>query len=221
MLKEQKIPQDVTGTKVNIDYFRNFEVGITNNIVINLPNAKINFHKSLSSKVEATLRGTVRVIGEDVKCRVNRKGKNFVIVLYAQEEIIDASIRLDIYLPIKEYNLISIISTNANICIDEGIYAKKFMIRTTSGMVKSYMTFKNAIFESQGASIDVELFAESDVKASIFTESGDINLKLLYIKKALIDTFTKTGNVSNEHSETRGYTALMDISSISGNISIN
>lgn len=221
MIKEQKIQQDDTEKKININYFRNFEVGITNNIVINLPKVDINVHQSVSSKVEATLRGTVSIIGGDEKCRVRREGQNFVVDLYTQGKIIDANLRLDIYLPIKEYDLISIISTNANVCIDKGIYAKEFRLRTTSGVVKSYMTFKNAILESVDASIDVELFAESNVKASIFTESGDINLRLIHIKKAFIDTFTETGSIRNNLRETRGYTALMDVSSINGNISIN
>ena len=224
MESKQKVMQEKNFTrngemkKINFDHFRCYEGGMADNIIINLPNADINVHQEISSKIKINISGAVKLIDDDVRCRAERKNRNVVITLLTKGKIVEASFKVDIYLPIKDFKLLSIISSS-NICIGEGVYAKTLRVRTTSGMIKSNLTFENAVLESVDGDIDVSFFAESDVKASIFSESGDINLRLANIRKAHIDTHT-AGAVRNYFRESRGYNALIDISSISGDIFI-
>ena len=204
-----------------LNYFRSCEGGAVDNIIINLPNVDVNVHQSTSSKIEVNLRGKVSVVGGQVRCKARRVNRNIVVALYTYGKVIDTKIGFDIYLPAKDFKLISILSTS-NVLIEERIYAKTLKVRTTSGMIKSDVTFEKAILESVSGPIEARFFAESDVETYISSESGDINLGIRNIGRFLIDTHTTLGSVRNYFRQSRShYTAFGEVSSNSGNIFIN
>ena len=124
-------------------------------------------------------------------------------------------------MPAKNFKLISILSA-ANVLIEKGIYTETLKVRTTSGMIKSDVTFEKAILESASGLIEARFFAESDVETYISSESGDINLGIGNIGRFLINTHATLGSVRNYFRQSSGnHTAFGEVSSNSGNIFVN
>lgn len=195
---------------------RVYEGGKVDNIVINLPYSKVNVHQSSSSKTKIKLVGGISLSGE-INFRIYLKDRTLVVFLHTDGEVVSSNLRLQIFLPIKNYKLLSILGTS-NIFIEDKVFTKMLRVKTEDGKVETNAVFEKATLKSVSGDIDVSTTAESDIEVNASTTSGNIDVKLNNIREANINTHTISGFTKSVLEKSRGYTALIKASSISGNI---
>lgn len=198
---------------------RVYEGGKVDNIVINLPYSKVNVHQSSSSKTKIKLVGGISYSGEIIY-RVYLKNRNLIVWLHTDGKVVSSNLSLQIFLPIKNYKLLSILGTS-NICIEDKVFTKTLRVKTEEGKVETNAVFEKAILKSTNGDINVNITAESDIEIDASTTSGNIDIKLNNIKEGNIDTHTILGSPKYTLRKTGGYTALIEASSTSGNIFVD
>ena len=194
---------------------RVYEGGKVDNIVINLPYSKVNVHQSFSSKTKIKLVGGISLSGE-INFRIYLKDRTLLVLLHTDGEVVSSNLRLQIFLPIKNYKLLSILGTS-NICIEDKVFTKMLRVKTEDGKVETNAVFEKATLKSVSGDIDVSTTAESDIEVNASTTSGNIS-KLNNVREANINKHTISGFTKSVLRKTRGYTALIEASSTSGNI---
>lgn len=195
---------------------RFYEGGKVDNIIVNLPYSKVNMYQSTSSKIKIKLVGGISYRGE-INFRIYLKDRTLVVLLHTDGEVFSSNLRLQIFLTIKNFKLLSIFGTS-NICIEDKVFTKMLRVKTEDGKVETNAVFEKATLKSVSGDIDVYITAESDIEVNASTTSGNIDIKLNNIREANINTHTISGFTKSVLEKSRGYTALIEASSTSGNI---
>lgn len=188
-------------------------------ITIDSTVADVNVSVSNSSKVEAHFYGQADVDG-DVKfdvCVINRELK---ITLKFTGNCYNGSLNLDVTVPQKTFKAITAKSSSADITLSEGVSMDYFKVKTQSGDLESNATFANASITTTSGDVELYIDAKENISVEISTMSGDVSAEFNNVGYIDLSTSSMSGDVRNRHKGGTGYTANVDISTMSGDIRI-
>ena len=188
-------------------------------ITINSTFVDVNILASDSSIVETHFYGKACIDGEldfDVQL-VNRELK---ISLKCIGNCYDNNLKIDVSLPRKTFKAISVTTSSANIILDENIFTKQITIKTQSGELVSSATFTDAHFSTMSGDVELCINPIEDIMVNITTMSGDVLACLDNVGHVKLSSTTMSGNVRNLYKGNCGYTADMNIRTMSGDINI-
>lgn len=188
-------------------------------ITISSAVADISVSPSKSSNIEVCFHGQADISG-DIKFDVSVVGYELKIMLDFTGSCYNSSLNLDITVPKKCFEAITATSSSADINLGEGISAKSFKVNTKSGNFKSQMAFTNASISTKSGDIELQVDAKNDIFVDISAMSGDVWAEFSNIDFIDLSTRSMSGSIRNRHRSEHGYTAIVDISTMSGDIEI-
>lgn len=181
--------------------------------------ADISVSPSESSTIEAYFYGQAD-ISSDIKFDVSVVGHELKIMLDLTGNCYNGCLNLDITVPKKCFEAITATSLSANINLGEGISAKSLKVNTESGSFKSQMAFANASVSTKSGDVELHVDAKNDIVVDISAMSGDVWAEFSHIDFIDLSTRSMSGSIRNRHRSEHGYTATVDISTMSGDIEI-
>lgn len=181
--------------------------------------ADISVSPSESSTIEAYFHGQADISG-DIKFDVSVVGRELKIMLNFTGNCYNGCLNLDITVPKKCFEAITATSSSADINLGEGISAKSLKVNTKSGTFKSQMAFASASVSTKSGDVELHVDAKNDIVVDISTMSGDVWAEFSHIDFIDLSTRSMSGSIRNRHRSEHGYTATVDISTMSGDIEI-
>lgn len=201
------------------DEKRDEDANNVESIIVNSTFVDVNISASNSSKIESHFYGQADVEGDvdfDV-CRVNNELR---ITLNFTGSCYNGNLRLDVNVPHKFFKMIYANIQSADIGLNENVLTEGLIVKTKSGNLETSATFKNASITTKSGDVELFINAGKDIGVEITTMSGDVSAVLKNIRQLNLSTATRSGDVRNCHNRTTGYTADVNISTMSGDISI-
>ena len=208
------------GEKVVFDEKKEVDCSETYSFSIKADVAEVSISTTNSSKIEAHLYGEVG----------NKSNINFYIKSIKNEIVIAAEVvkgygcrnlKLDILIPNKKFEKISIETKSSNIYVNDGVRAEKITEETMSGnIVNRGLIIRTVEAKSMSGNVELIIDAVADISAKVTTMSGDISIKLNNVSSIYADVDSMSGKVVNSQNEQKGYKAKIKASSMSGDISI-
>lgn len=208
-----------TGKPQNFDERKSEDANSVEKVTIDSTVADVNISVSNSSKIEAHFYGQTDIevdIDFDVRV-VNRELK---ITLKFTGNCYNGSLKLDVTVPHKTFKAIVAKSTSADVTLNEGVSMEYLKIKTQSGDLETNATFTNASVTTMSGDVELCIDATKDIAVEISTMSGDVSAEFNNIDYIDLSTSSKSGDVRNRHKRGTGYTADVDISTMSGDIRI-
>lgn len=179
----------------------------------------VNVSISNSSKFEAHFYGQADVDGDiyfDVRV-VNRELK---IILQFNGNFFNGNLKLDITVPKKTFKVISANGSSANFTFNKGVSTDQLKVKTQSGDLETYATANKVSVSTKSGDIELCIDAIKDISVEVSTMSGDVSAELNNIGYINLSTSSMSGKVRNRHKGINGYSADVDISTMSGDIRI-
>lgn len=208
------------GKAQKFDVIRTEDVNNVDALTINSEFVNVYITDTKSSNVELHLYGEAEVDGKldldvelihhELKISVNTEGNCF-----------NSNLQLDIAIPNKKFESIIVKSVSADIDVYNYVYAKVFKVGTTSGDVSGYIKLERSSIVTKSGDVYLHIDADNDIDVELNTMSGDVNLYLLHIEQLNISTYTISGDVRKYCRDQYGYNANVDITTMSGNITIH
>lgn len=174
---------------------------------------------SSSSKIEAHLHGEavldgkltfdVTMVNHELKIEVKSTGNCF-----------GGNLSLDVSIPKKTFDVLCVKGTSADITLNEGISVDYLMVNTTSGDLETRSCFSSCLISTMSGDVDLLVDASQNITAKISTMSGDVSAEFNNIRHIEASTSTMSGKVKNRNKATGRYNAVLDVSTMSGDISI-
>lgn len=196
------------------------EAGNIEKVTVRSTFAKVNVSVSMSSKVEAHLHGEAN-LDKELKLVVQTKLNEIKIVVQYEGNCYGSDLKLDVAIP-KYLKTITIKTVSAGVELSEEVSAQDIKVETTSGKVKSYATFKKANISTISGPVNLNIVANQDISLKTSTISGKISVDFSNVKNINLSASTVSGKVMNCHeADNNGYNAVVDISTISGKVTIN
>lgn len=196
------------------------EAGNIEKVTVHSTFVKVNVSVSKSSKVEAHLHGEAN-LDKELKFVVQRKLNEIKIALQYEGNCYGSNLELDVTIP-KYLKIISIKTVSAGVELSEEVSVQNIKVETTSGKVNSYATFKKANISTISGGVKLNIVASEDISLKTSTISGKVLVDFSNVKNIKLSTSTVSGKVVNCHeADKNGYNADVDISTISGKITIN
>lgn len=189
-------------------------------IAIDSTVADVNVSVSDSSKIEAHFYGVAEING-DFNFEVRAENRELRIVLqYTGNYCINGNLKLDINIPQKTFKVISAKSSSADFTLNKGVSTDYLKVKTQSGDLESNATVNNIYVSTMSGDIDLCIDATNDIIVDVSTMSGNVSAEFNNIAHTNLSASSMSGDVKNHHKESNGYTADVDISTMSGNIRI-
>lgn len=128
-----------------------------------------------SSKIEASLTGSIGS-KSNIKLDFKEDGENLNISLKYNQINVSVGLKLDVFIPVKEYEKISIDSNSGKVLLSGNIYADKVKVKSLSGSVsilgKTCIDELNIDSTSGSVKLDEEVLAK---KLKVKCLSGSVN----------------------------------------------
>lgn len=116
---------------------------------------------------------------------------------------------------------VKIQTTTGDIGIDAGMVHDELEVKTSSGKLKAYLTCANSFVNTTTGDVEMRFNAKQDVKVKISTSSGKVITNFANISCMNLSTKSTCGEVKNCYRDSSsGYTANVDISTVTGNIEV-
>lgn len=208
-----------TGKPKSFDEWKSADSRYVEMIEINSRSIPINISVSNSSKLEAHFYGKAN-LDEDIKFEFNVINSELKITLNLTGNCYNSNLKLDVIVPRKTFKSICVKISLANIILNEGVSTEYLKAQTNMGALETNATFTNALFETSNGDVNLCIDAKSDIIVQISTKIGNIKAKFNNIGYMVSSTNTMHGNVKKCHAGGTGYTANVDISTTTGNITI-
>ncbi len=174
---------------------------------------------SNSSKIQAHFYGEANIDG-DVIFDVQVVNRELRITLKFTGICVSGNLNLDVTVPHKMFDMISLRSSSADFTLNEGVLTDYLKMETKSGDLETHATVNNVSVSTMSGDIDLYINAEQDVSVKISTKSGDVSVEFNNIRHVNLSTSSMSGKVRNRHNGNRGFTANVNISTMSGDIKI-
>ena len=187
-----------TGTFQKFDERKVEDCSNIEKIAINSTFADVNVSVSNSSKVEAHFYGVANLDG-DVNFDVRVVNRELRITLEFTGNCFNGNLKLDVTVPQKIFKVVSAKTSSADVTFNEGVSTDYLKVKTQSGDLETNATFNTV---------------------SVSTMSGDVSAEFNNIGYINLSTTSMSGDVRNRHKGNKGYTADVDISTMSGDIRI-
>lgn len=188
-------------------------------ITIDSTVADVNVSVSNSSKIEAHFYGEAEIDG-DVNFDVRVVNRELRITLQFTGNCFNGNLKLDITVPQKTFKVISAKSSSADITLNEGVSTDYLKVKTQSGDLETNATFNNVSVSTMSGDIELCIDATNDISVKVSTMSGDVSAEFNNVAHINLSTSSMSGDVKNRHKGSKGYTADVDISTMSGDIRI-
>ena len=179
----------------------------------------VNVSVSNSSKAEAHFYGEAYIDG-DVSLDVQVVNRELKITLKSTGNCFNGNLKLDVSVPQKTFKVISAKSLSADVILNEGVLTDYLKVKTQSGDLETNATFNNVSVSTMSGDVELCINATQDINVEISTMDGDVSLEFNNIGYINLSTNSMSGDVRNRHKGSRGYNADVDISTMSGDISI-
>lgn len=181
--------------------------------------ANVNVSVSNSSNIEAHFYGEAN-IDEDIKFHVKVLRREISIILEITGTCLNGNLNLDVTIPKTTFKVISVGSSSGNIILNEGVATEHINVKTMSGDLKTNATVSNVSVTSMSGDVELCIDAIQNVGVDVCTMSGDVSSKFNNIGCIRLSTKTMSGDVRNRHKTNDGYNANVNISTMSGDITI-
>ena len=181
--------------------------------------ADVNVSVSNSSKIEAHFYGEAEIDG-DVNFDVRVVNRELRITLQFTGNCFNGNLKLDITVPHKTFKVISAKSSSADITLNEGVSTDYLKVKTQSGDLETNATVNNVSVSTMSGDVELCINATNDISVEVSTMSGDVSAEFNNIAHINLSTSSMSGDVRNRHKGSKGYTADVDISTMSGDIRI-
>ena len=185
--------------------------------------ANINIIPTEKDSIAAHLYGNCESSKSLPKLNIRESIQKSVMIdiVFERSTMFTGFITLDIELPIKSYDNITVSSNTADISIDKDIKCNSLQIKTMSGDAKVYTSCADITINIMSGDIDLDLDAKEVTSIKLKTMSGDIDLKLNNVTKVNLSTTTMSGDIKNKFDGIKdGFIVTTDISTMSGDIKI-
>lgn len=193
-------------------------------IVIDSSFVDINISSSNSSKIETHFHGSA-ILDRDINFDVKVINRELRIKIEYSGNCCNSTLKLDIDVPVeKTFKLISVNTMSGDINLNEKVSTEDFKVRTQSGDLETiYANLKNVSIKTMSGDVELIIKAKKDIDLDINTMSGDVNVQLNNISRvANISTHSMSGDITNRYIvNAEGYSANIDISTMSGDIKIS
>lgn len=190
-----------------------------NGFIIDSSVANIEMFASNSNEIEVHFYG--HAVGDGA---INFKVKNIdgflTISVKTKGTFYESNLQVDIALPHKKYKAISVKTISAKIELQNNILTRLLEAASVSGKIESNVTFKEAYISSTSGRVDLNLNADSDISAGIKTISSKVNIKLNNIGQLNLNSSSVSGYIKNNHTNMGDFSAKINVSTISGKITI-
>lgn len=187
-------------------------------ILIDSTFVEINISVSDSPNIEMFFYGYAEA-DRDINFNANIENNELKIALKAAGTYYEGNLKLDITLPRKTFEAITVRSVTANITLHEGVLAEYIEIDTPFGNTNSRAKFAKLFINTKGGSIKLYTKAEKNIDVEIRTITGNVLTELASIGPLKAITKSTLGRVKNQY-KGDGYSATMQISTMSGDITI-
>lgn len=208
-----------TGKTQKFDERKSEDANNVEKISIDSTMADVNVSVSNSSKVEAHLYGQADIDG-DIDFDVRMVNREFRITLKFAGNCYNGNLKLDVTVPQKTFKEITAKTSSSNITLDEGVSTDYLKVKTQSGDLETSATFVTASISAMSGDVDLCINANKDISVEISTMSGDVSAEFNNVGYLNLSTSSMSGEVRNRHKDGSGYTANVDISTMSGDIRI-
>jgi len=129
-------------------------------------------------------------------------------------------LKLDVTIPRKTFQMISVQTLSAHVVLNEGVSAKHVNLKTQSGKVKASAAFANISVRTMSGKVKLLVNAETNISIDVSSMNGNITAKLNNIGDVNLSARSMSGGVDNYHQGKTGYMANVNVSTMSGNITI-
>ena len=208
-----------TGKTQKFDEKKSEDASNVEKIAIDSTFVDVNISVSNSSRVEAHFYGQAEVDG-DVDFDVRMVNRELRITLKFTGNCYNGNLKLDVTVPGKTFKAISAKSASADITLSENVSTEHLKVKTQSGDLETSATFANASITTMSGDVELSINASRDIAVEISTMSGDVSTEFNNIGHVNLSTTSMSGDVRNRHKGGTGYTADVDISTMSGDIRI-
>lgn len=208
-----------TGKTQNFDERKSEDASSVEKIAIDSTVADVNISVSNSSKIEAHFYGQADIDG-DIDFDVRVVNRELRITLKFTGNCYNGSLKLDVTVPHKTFNAIAAKSSSADVTLCEGVSMEHLKVKTQSGDLETNATFTNASVTTMSGDVELYIDATKDIAVEISTMSGDVSAEFNNIGYIDLSTSSMSGDVRNRHKGGTGYTAVVDVSTMSGDIRI-
>lgn len=208
-----------TGKTKKFDERKSEDANNIEKIAIDSTMADVNVSVSNSSKVEAHFYGQADIDG-NIDFDVRMVNRELRITLKFTGNCYNGNLKLDVTVPQKTFRAITAKSSSADITLGEGVSTDYIKVKTQSGDLETSATFTNASVSTMSGDVELYIDAKEDISVEISTMSGDVSAEFNNVGYIDLSTSSMSGDVRNRHKGGTGYTANVDISTMSGDIRI-
>lgn len=208
-----------TGKTKKFDEKKSEDANNVEKIAIDSTFVDVDISVSNSSRVEAHFYGQAEVDG-DVDFDVRMVNRELRITPKFTGNCYNGNLKLDVTVPGKTFKVISAKSMSADITLSENVSTEHLKVKTQSGDLETSATFANASITTMSGDVELSINASRDISVEIFTMSGDVSTEFNNIGHVSLSTSSMSGDVRNLHKGGTGYTADVDIFTMSGDIRI-
>lgn len=207
------------GTPQKFDERKSEDCSNIDKISIDSAFSNINVCVSNSSKIEAHFYGEAEIDG-DVNFDVQVVNRKLIITLEFTGTCFNGNLKLDVTVPKKTFEIISAKSLSADITLNKGVSTDYLKIKTQSGDLETNAKVNNVSVSTMSGDVELCIDATQDINVEVSTMSGDVSAKFNNIGYINLSTSSMSGHVKNRHIGSIGYSADVDISTMSGDITI-
>lgn len=210
---------DEAGKSKQFDEWKVVNCSDVNKITIDSTVCDVNVSATNSSKAEVHFYGGA-IVDEDVNFDVSIVNRELRITLLFTGNCYNENLRLDVTIPTRTFKVITARSSSADITLNSGVSAEYLKVKTLSGDLETDATVSNVSVSTTSGDIDLYIDAIQDVSVEASTTIGDVSAEFNNIGHINPSLRSMCGDVRNRHRGNRGFTADVDISTMSGDIKI-
>lgn len=213
---------DIGGKKRNYDETRTEKAADVDSISINSVSTDVTVMVKNTSDITVNFSGGLSENSCDIKFDTKVINRKLLVTLNMDGNIIGGNLKINITVPseviFKEF---AFNSKSGDLEILGKLSAKQISVNTMSGDVSGEMQFENAFVKTISGDIDMEAFGKGFTSIKLHSISGDISLELNNFGNVSMKTKTVSGDVKNRFKQkSEGYTATLDVNTVSGDIKI-
>ncbi len=216
--KERNVNEDTPIEMKQFDKTKSADASHAEKILIDSNVANVNIFASDTSKVTAHFHGKAAFDG-DILFNICAEEEEIKIVLRFLCNKENDGIKLDVAIPSKTYEAISVETSAANVVFRDSVNAYLIKAQTQSGKVQSDATFANMSVTTMSGDVEVYARAEKEISVGVTTMSGDVSAEFYNVKRVQLCASSISGKIKKTHTPTKeGYKAFVYISTMSGDI---
>lgn len=189
-------------------------------VVIDSAIADVNLTFSRSTRFEVHLSGRLDKdedvdleveVADDCELRIKLK---FTGCCYY------SNLRLDVAIPHKTIKLIDVSTLTADVTLEEEMITEVLRVKTKHGNVDAMAKLLEADITTMSGNVELLINAFKDASIKVATITGDVSMNFQNIATVQLTEETQKRNVKNRHQKGVGHNALVDISTMCGDIRI-